>query len=518
MTKRHHFFLFRHCVRSTPSTVNFYDANSAVIHWNVSDLTASPLPDWNTPEAWCTEEGMKRMKRTGQFVLEKILLTGSSSGTSPATATTTTTKRLKVRFISDTSMRDVDTAFALSMGMANSTADVAIDGLYDQVYDPDLFNPLRGKNKKKDIVTRDGGPLCETLFDEDRHRSDIEHRLKTLAQPTKLSLHDALVKLQTLGGMGAAGPLADLLPEDITLNADMKLVGPVNAVKLLSQMMFYSRASGIDPPYLPKATQGDVYDTVAWLYWLRSVAGVGNVKSANKGAVLARVLLATLETGHYARDGGQEPSTDYYDTTATFIVGHDGNIDSLSTVLGIQFDLDFPYRYDAAYISAPPGSAIHISYSVDDGKVELSYLYPSFSKGNDDDVKWNLNANGKLRSVPLLFVPPLEDADAKVSAGETYTLLSSNKSRGPTKHTGVDILRDRILSILQDNPGATECFEAAASQPPLELNKVGYMGIVAASLAGFACLCLAMYWCFYRRNRDAKAVKYGKIKTEIELA
>ena len=139
--QNHSVFLFRHCVRSTDLKVHLCHEGSDETR-NASDFTASDLADFGVPENWCTKVGMEIMQNTGRFLMNHLL--------------NNNVKSLKVEFISDVVQRDVDTALALSQGMASVVPqDAHVVGLSDLTYDPALFSPL----DSSDYYTRT--PLCE---------------------------------------------------------------------------------------------------------------------------------------------------------------------------------------------------------------------------------------------------------------------------------------------------------------------------------------------------------------------
>ena len=270
----------------------------------------------------------------------------------------------------------------------------------------------------------------------------MESRLQKIAPP-ELGLNAALQLLDSLGGIGTAGPLVSKSLGNLTLvgteKGDMKLEGNINVLKLYAQMMFYSRAGGIEPPFSPNATVEEVHHLLAWVHWSRSVLSVNNIKAATEGSAMAHAFLGRLR---------QYKQTNDYDATATIFVGHNGTIDDLGTAPGVKWQQ--PYISTENFSTTPPGGTLHVTeYS---GKIELSYLYPVFLNGNG--TSWNLFQSDNIESVPLIFDPPIDNLN--VTVDKEMTVIWEVKDG----RTGLDVLRDRVLSVLDKYPRAVKCFNA----------------------------------------------------------
>jgi hypothetical protein len=390
--------------------VNLFDGSG---EQEASDFTSSPFPDFGVPEMWCTDNGMSIMENTGEKIMKMLVNDNVSS--------------VKVQFVSDLVQRDADSSFAVANGMAKTS--LRADGLFEVLYDRNLFNPLNES-------------LCKVMYSPRRFRDDVEARLRQVRQPS-LGLANALERMEQLAGVGVAGHLPLKPHTNLTLVEDgkkgLRFEGPVNVLKLFAEMMFYSRASGIEPPFLPNASIEDVYQMLAWVHWSRSVLSIGNAKAATEGSLMARAILERLE----------HPTAGSYDATVTIFMGHDGTIDNVGTALGVKWQLRLPYD-QSSYSATPPGSGLHLF--VDDAKtVELSYLYPVFFNGTG--ASWNLRSSINMESAPLLFDPPIGDG-FDVSVGQKSTILMGGRDR----RTGLDVLQDRILFVLSNNPGSLECY------------------------------------------------------------
>jgi hypothetical protein len=538
--RQHHVFVFRHCFRATGSTVKFQPFPHPIMNttdstaqeeqqqylYNASDFTASPLPHWNTPDMWCTEEGMSIMKETGKFLWNNkihMIPTDNNNGEGSEKRVV----RIQFQFITDTSQRDVDTSFALSEGLSEAAAEsaeesssslsIVIDGLDDLVYDPVLFSPLENKTNWQSSHTTSTSapasvPLCETLFTQEQLNHDIDLRLQQVPSPEP-GLVATLQLLRDLGGVGPMGPPAAPAAEEEGYEKY------VSVVKLFAQMMFYSRASGIQPPFLPNATRNEVYRLLDWVHWSRSVLYIDNVESVTEGAVLAQAVLEALETGKYNGgssrsdhlDGAMQEDKDDYDIRITIIVGHDGNLNTLASALGVRWQLPAPYQSRRKDSPTPPGSALHFSHDMDSASLEMSFLYPVFG------IDWTLNnETGILGCVPLSLVDSTSDAFSnavKVDNDGATEIGASADGR-----SGVQLLREHLFSVLRVYPGAMECYDAAfsrtvSSSPMTHVdsnsNKVNWL--IAGTLLGNAFFILC---CWITRKKTQKKKKKNGCQTE----
>lgn len=484
--KNQHVFLFRHCVRSTKDTVvNLYDGNG---EQNVTDFVAGSF-EWNTPPMWCTEGGLNTMKTTGELVMALLLDKHTDAGGS----STATRRTIRVRFITDTAQRDVDTAFALAEGMSAAAeaptvaAEVNVEGLHNLEYMPTLFSPLHENNTAS---------VCKVQVSQDRLEQEVRKRLEMVPPPDP-GLNETLSTLQELAGVSPAGPILADDHDGWKLARDEKndttLQGPINVVKLLAQMIFYSRAGGVDPPFLPHATMEQAYQLVAWLHWSRAILSVHNSIIASEGAVLARVVLELLAAA---------PNDD--EETVTIIVGHDSNLDALRTALNVTWELQSPYYQGVPnYSPTPPGSALHF-YSTTGQSVELEYLYPVFTESSSPF---------RLQSAPLLM-------DVVTTNGSTTTNATIH---GSGTIVTIDELRSRVLETLSKYEGSLECYQKAAIlvQTQDSSYKVTASGVVLAVLGCLCLLGLASILCMEcqrrRKERQARRDSYDFVSRQIDL-
>ena len=437
MPRKQHVFLFRHCVRSVSADIKFYETNRTTSDGGnevplnsiaASTYSTDPLdylpkwPDWNTPVEWCTDAGAHIVKGTGAFLLKRYFAEQEGGN-------------WNIAFVSDTVPRDVQTALAMMTGMAEEIVKQAttkeptssrsshVQGLDDIEIDPPLFNPYEPNGFRSESTQQE--PICKRPPIEDTKLS-IEQRLRTIPPPS--SLLEIMQWMKTKTGINLFQEFENNDPNytTITMAPDGKsFQGAINLVKYVAQSVFYSRASGIVEDYWKNITIDEIYELASWVHWERNVRDVGNNLAAASGGVLLARILQALRMDH-AHD-------------ATFIIGHDSDLDAVATALGISWDLPLPYR--PGYTPTPPGSGIHFTYN--GNEIEISIVAPTYFSGQ----KLHVNSSGILSEVPVQFDD--EDIRAEIR-GETVTVLPS-----------IEALRDHIIVVLGNYRGSMDCFEAA---------------------------------------------------------
>ena len=122
-----------------------------------------------------------------------------------------------------------------------------------------------------------------------------------------------------------------------------------------------------------------------------------------------------------------------------------------------------------------------------------------------------------MESVPLLFDPPIGDG-FDVSVGQKSTILMGGRDR----RTGLDVLQDRVLFVLSNNPGSLECYNMFRPMNetdgfflwPLTTRNVVVLGI--ATMLTILCLFLLVYWnrkC--PRRKATKDSKYNAVANHV---
>jgi hypothetical protein len=217
------------------------------------------------------------------------------------------------------------------------------------------------------------------------------------------------------------------------------LQGAINLVNAWAEMAFYSRAaaqsnnnnSTRDNTFLPNMTWDQVYSLLAWHYWSRSILDLNTVQALVKGSQMAHVFLDSLHSSS-PKDDDRPAARSFPDVTIG--VGHDGDINSLSSVLEMSWDLNPPFQSKPFWNPAPPGSALHVTASRENGRVlSMEFLYPDISSSDGSTLV--------LKTVPVQF-----------------TKNDGNKDT-PEAARSVNDLRKRIHDRLRTVPGALECFD-----------------------------------------------------------
>ena len=211
---------------------------------------------------------------------------------------------------------------------------------------------------------------------------------------------------------------------------------------------------------------------MAWEHWSRHILDVGhNLAAARGGIMMARILHELSTHARNAEDDDDDDDDDHddyighddeeededgfeEDIRATFIIGHDGDIDAVATALGIDWNLPSPYH--PGFTATPPGSAIHFAYDVDQEQLALSVMAPIFfsngaSVGEEGVASMNsLNSSGILEEVPVKFLNHV-----RVKRGGGTPIVDA------AVFSSLDDLRNHTLNTLRHYSGSAECFEAA---------------------------------------------------------
>ena len=575
--QQHHVFLFRHCVRSTNERQSLHNNLTAVLEGTEEEFTPSDFvndtaPDWNTSEYQCTQTGMGILKGSGRFLFDLLAKrinaeqkkdggkNSNNNNSSPPRP-----PRIRLQVVADESQRDIDTAFALFDGlyeqMMNTTANpngIELLGLHELTYDRMLFQPFDGE---KGICEDPLSKLSNTNKDyQVKLQQELQARLDAVPPPDP-GLSDTLLMIQQVGGKGKRGSVTDIpswipntgeeqqdtldvnttspFPVVVSKEHAANLAGPVNMIKWIAQMAFYSRAGGVQSPYLWNVTVPQLYKLVEWIHWSRTITDVDNTVAAAKGSVLARAVLDALRYGSlpvtgnaifHPRDEAKCIKEDDVDATVTLIIGHDGDLDSVATALGVRWRLESPYHTTSPanargeYVPTPPGSALHFEYQPATGSVEMQFLYPiylyAYNRGlttNSTDIpriprNMQLNTTGILEETPLILKP------RTVSIEDTVQLaLSADTKRMILRETGLDVFEAQLAATLKTFPEALDCYESYVDliQRVEEQTKhcgglqtgggtdgagMSIVGVLSLLVAVAATLCII--WCRLRQRRQ----------------
>lgn len=476
-----HVFLFRHCLTSTKEQIDLHLYASDLQKLNYTSpmliqdfVAAEHLPVWNTPPEWCTAQGIETIEGTGRWLAEQVLQKQSKGKSSPS--------KMKVKFISDSDQRDVDTTLSLSRGMAQALAshNLRWPGMDDIEYgdSKSLFHPLEGEDS-----------LCQLGIDPSDLGLEIKARFLILPFPT-LNMPTLLDRLHEDIGLTYEGK------HNLQLDHHGQLMGPANLVVVLAQMAFYSHASNLEVPFLPNILPFELYPFIHWIHWMRAVLHVGNTRAASRGAVLAQRIQSDLQE----------------ENTISIIIGHDESLDAVATALGVRWVLPEPYQ--GAHIQecdTPPGSALHLQYDSSERhhRLGLSFLYPVYFQTTNQNLR--VNTTGILEATPhLRWIDSKDDfRNDRVNQDDGMLWLPG----GPLA------LEKRVLGVLeQDYPGAKECYRAAAglSNPATSVPPNSHRAFLAVGLATIvAVLGMLLLVTCWKRRRDIQLTQNYRIRKRL---
>ena len=469
-TMSNHVLLLRHCVRSTKPEIkvcnsdsNSDTVDSFVTKVHISDYITAPLPDFGTPPMWCTERGMEITTETGRYLMKHIMNELSHNAD--------IITHVNFNIISDTSQRDVDTSLALVHGikelLMNTTTIISFRGIDDIRLAPELFGsePLMC-------------PPDEDIADNTPDRIDV-------LPPQDFNVQDVLDLLTSIDLFAKNVPNSrqNILDEWKNQHCPHSAGLTLNLLKQISEMTFYTRASGITPPFLPTLSEDDVYKMLYVADYIRTIERVDTDVAVKKGLIIANTLLNALLLGpkesvtpimHLKGDNSNNSAT------VTIIVGHDSNIDHVATVFGLRWTMPPPYFSGSddqvgKIISTPPGSGIIWTSSQDD--ISMSYLVPV------NLMNSNNNSTMDFKLVPIYTVD-----------GKSHSEITS-----------VD-LANRLEATMNQYPNLQSCYENAPNvliqcsdceESGLSTSLVG----IASILLTMAVLINAMLFAVYRRRQ-----------------
>jgi len=423
--RHHHFFLFRHCVRTTWTEVNLgINGGTAT---NVGDLIGTSPPNWNAPDLWCTETGLDAAENTGRWLLESQAFPRHGV--------------VHFQVVADpSSHRDIETACAVAKGISKAAKalNITTPGLNRMHYEKQLFD--QPSFVKKHFSS-----------DDDLQQAAVS-RLRSLPHPD-LSPQAALQLLRDMVG-NAATPLFDALLSEImqspnitlsTIDQGTSFIGPAEPLlKWFAKTIFYARASNV--PFLTNDYSDEtVYELLQFLFWFNRVLYVGNPDAACRGAMQAVSLLKVLRDGFLLDSDNSNDDDDLQTVTrVTILVGHDTDLHALATALDARWTLNAPYR--AGLLATPPMSGIHVKRKFtndddDDDTLSFEFLYPVYSQqtptNRSSTGAWITNTSGILESTKLLFD---DDRDSP---------------------NNVDQLKQHFANVLSKYSSGSDCFRAA---------------------------------------------------------
>jgi hypothetical protein len=400
-----HVFVFRHCVRSTPSSVNLHDDDDGQgVNVPVSALWSVPQggggggsnePAWNVPIEWCTAQGITISRRTGQWLAKTFIRNPQQT---------------IVRIVSDTSQRDVDTALAVSEGLRDRGIHVEMIEL-----SPDLFRPPQ-QQRQPPQPHQSACPQVDLSRVLTQMQARLNHVRPPSSVPEALQLIDSLVRLKHHYPNTTTNATLD----DLTINVDdLHLKGPVNIIKLLAQMLLYSRASNL--VFLPHTTTLQLSTLLPWIAWQRTIEEAFHSQAAQRGAVMATYIMTLL------RQSPQQPQR----PMVTLIFGHDSTLNQLQTALNVEWSLPLY----GTHSPTPPGTALYW-HQAWDGHIAVELLVPTYLT-----IDGTTNTSGILDRKPLLSFSNRNELSQHI---QTQLALYDGASRcfHPTGFAATTILHD----------------------------------------------------------------------------
>ena len=415
-----HYFLFRHCVRSSDLTFEYATTNNVTGKAQVETIEFSDvlrpevLHAWSVPIDWCTERGLQLIEKTGTWLRNRFW--------------NDLEKQVKEFYIfADDSHRDIDTAYALSRGLqqeqeqqqqtnADGRPKIVVNGIDWIRHGAQLFNFSQ---------------WCQVSFTPQQLFETAAVRLETLDRPN-YTLDQVLTLLQPYAQENlTAYSTANI---NVTLSQDeskIVLTGPVDLIKALAELVFYSRAGGEPFTFLPNLSVAEVYALVQYVHWSRSIRKVNNDEAASRGAIHAQSMLQALQE----------------EGRVTIVTGHDTDLDAFATALGVHWN--FPEYGSPDFYPTPPLTGIHVAYQADGSLLKLSALYPVYNNG---DI-WGTDKSAVLREVPLEFNREMP-----------YKSLVKDDTLHidpPEGMSGLQMLGEWLEQELQQYGGANTCFRSA---------------------------------------------------------
>ena len=207
---------------------------------------------------------------------------------------------------------------------------VELVGLDNIDIDPQIFHPFERNGFRSQVIEENA--ICTTPpLTEDTVQA-IKQRLRKIQPQGNL-----LDIMKWTANKSGQQNLSHAFNSDFTNDNDASLfgissdgkhfTGVWNLIKYIAQSIIYSRASGIDEhDFFTNVTVEEYYNIMAWVHWSRDVMYVKNDEAAAEGGVvMAKILQALSSRSSSSYD-------EEYD--ATFIIGHDGDLNAVATALG----------------------------------------------------------------------------------------------------------------------------------------------------------------------------------------
>jgi hypothetical protein len=380
---------------------------------DASDYVADELPEWWVPDYWCTPKGMDLVENNGAWLVDSGIVSSDSH----------------VELIADTySHRNVDTAYRLSLGIQDELEE-----------DSSTVTGLELIRTNSFIFRPDDDGTCG--FVTDGIDEAIQERLDSLPRPD-INFRHALRLLEEIAGTGEVGSLVQTVPLHPKFDYDdWNLTGAAALLQKFGEILFLARAGLDSQDFAPDASVEQVYELLQYHHWFRSVLNVDNNWSAMSGAAWAKVAMLVLSKGALFGAPPHRSSS----STVTIITGHDDDLNTFATALGVNWDLP-EYQSHPEFVPTPPSSGFHLVRDTDTDEVEASFLYPVYHKQGLQG--WETDFSGDLKRVPLIW------------KGNNSFKPRGQQSLVPS----LADLESHFFSTLEKFPGAMDCYDATAAK------------------------------------------------------
>mmetsp|Transcript_34383 Transcript_34383/g.83162 ORF Transcript_34383/g.83162 Transcript_34383/m.83162 type:complete len:492 (-) Transcript_34383:264-1739(-) len=485
--RENHVLLLRHCVRSTSKHIKVCDGvNNTERIAALSEFIAAPFPEWNVRSKWCTKRGKEIIFNLGKYIADSIT-TGSASNN----------VHVGVNIVSDDMPRNVDTAKALMRGMrevldaaVKSSSSFSYHGLDDMSIDRMAF----GKSAS-----------CSHVHPIDR-AGQIKERAARFPLTDFIAPDELESVIASLGVFDESViRLTDNHPSSIfnysQHHCDGSMSLSMDLMEVVAEMAFYSRASHIQPPFLPFANDEIVYKMKYLKDYIRSMEGLDNKYSARRGLIVAKSILNALSQDENSFHAHPKSNKDWI--SITIFAGHESNMRQVATALGLRWIVPPPYFNDPSrdqkgqIVSVPPGSGIIFSSfpESDDDNISMSFIVPTNLMSADD-------ANTTIHQKVPIHLLDMSDSELAIVNDEAATI-------------SLEELEKRIRTTLVQYPDLRTCYGNTPVDQRLENFETSKSlnTMIAGALIGLVGLVIAL--CYKSRRKHKYVQLVGQPEVEM---
>jgi hypothetical protein len=293
--------VFRHTFRAPTATIKCMPGYSPPLTaW--SNFSDRPLPDFDTTPSNATARGLQLTQEFAALLPQKLsdILTAAS----------------RVELVYDEVLRDQLTAEALAEGLAQA-------GITDVTLTPNssLFDPV-------------SAGVCTALPAANR-TADCESQQTVVAQPSNYNA--VMEAMQDILGVAQAPLLNSSAMDDYYSGGYWE--GRTCVIASFAEVFLFEYGSRILVGWgdvileFNSTAANALFRMLETHCYYRSVNMKGPVTSAHDHSNMANAMLRVLDGG----DGS--PGQAYDEEVVTIIVGHDADVDQVSTLFGLTFEV-----------------------------------------------------------------------------------------------------------------------------------------------------------------------------------